>query len=78
MKRDRSIALASNRLRLSPKCQVVIPLALRRSLGLRAGAELQAILYEGRLELVPVRRLRRMRGFLRGIDTRVPRDADRA
>ncbi len=78
MKASRSIHLSSNRLRLSPKCQVVIPLALRRRLGLRAGAILQAIVYEGRLELIPVRRLREMRGFLRGIDTRVPRDPERA
>ncbi len=68
---------ASYRIRLSPKCQVVIPLALRRRLGLRAGSELQAIAYDGRLELIPVRPIREMRGFLRGIDTRVPREADR-
>ena len=77
MKSTPSIPLASNRLRLSPKCQVVIPLALRRALGLGPGAEVQALLYEGRLVLVPVRPLRSMRGFLRGIDTRVPRDGDR-
>ena len=69
---------SSYRVRLSPKCQVVIPLELRRLLGLRAGAELHAFAYEGRLELVPVRRLRGMRGFLKGIDTPVARWPDRA
>ena len=69
---------SSYRVRLSPKCQVVIPLALRRILGLRAGAELQAFVHEGRLELIPVRHLREMRGILRGIDTRVEREPDRA
>lgn len=72
-----SILESSYRVRLSPKCQVVIPLGLRRLLGLKAGAELQALAVEGRLVLIPVRRLRDMRGFLKGIDTRVAREPDR-
>jgi AbrB family looped-hinge helix DNA binding protein len=72
-----SMLESSYRVRLSPKCQVVIPRELRRRLGIRAGAELHALVYEGRLELIPVRRLRDMRGFLKGIDTRVPREPDR-
>jgi hypothetical protein len=46
-------------------------------LKLRAGQKVRALLYEDRIELVPVRPLRKMRGFLRGIDTSVPREADR-
>jgi len=33
---------------------------------------------EGRIELIPVRRMKEMRGFLRGIDTSVDREPDRA
>jgi len=33
--------------------------------------------YEGRIELVPIRLMEEMRGFLFGIDTNVPRDEDR-
>jgi hypothetical protein len=34
--------------------------------------------HEGRAEFVPVRDMKSMRGFLKGIDTRVQRDRDRA
>ncbi|MBI4229771.1 MAG: AbrB/MazE/SpoVT family DNA-binding domain-containing protein [Planctomycetes bacterium] len=63
---------------LSPKFQIVIPKAIRELLGLRARQKIQAIPYEDRIELIPVRRMRGMRGFLRGIDTTVDRDPDRA
>ena len=62
---------------ISPKFQIVIPKAIRDLLNLRAGQKVQAIAYEDRIELIPVRRLKDMRGFLRGIETSVERDADR-
>jgi len=62
---------------ISPKFQVVIPKRIRETLGLRAGQKVQAIQYGDRIELVPVEPLEQMRGLLRGIDTRVPREADR-
>jgi AbrB family looped-hinge helix DNA binding protein len=62
---------------ISPKFQVVIPKGIRDRLKLRPGRKIQMILYEDRIELVPVRPAREMRGFLRGIDTHVPRDEDR-
>ena len=62
---------------VSPKFQVVIPLAVRRSLGLRPGEKVQVFRYGNRIELIPVRPIREMKGFLRGIDTTVPRDRDR-
>jgi AbrB family looped-hinge helix DNA binding protein len=62
---------------ISPKFQVVIPKRLRRQLGLCPGQKVQAIAYESRIELVPVRPIRKMRGFLKGIDPSVSRDDDR-
>jgi AbrB family looped-hinge helix DNA binding protein len=62
---------------ISPKFQVVIPKRLRRQLGLCPGQKVQAIAYENRIELVPVRPIRKMRGFLKGIDPSVSRDDDR-
>jgi hypothetical protein len=32
---------------------------------------------DGRIEFVPVKSPKELRGFLKGIDTRVPRDPDR-
>lgn len=61
---------------LSPKYQVVIPRAIREALGLKPGQEIQALLYEDRIEFIPVRPMRRMRGFLRGMNTRVRREKD--
>ncbi len=62
---------------ISPKFQVVIPKSIRDRLKLRPGQKIQAIVYDDRIELVPVRPVRQMRGFLRGIDTTVPREGDR-
>ena len=62
---------------ISPKFQVVIPKGIRERLKLRAGQKIQAILYQDRIELVPLRPIRKMRGFLKGISTEVPREANR-
>ena len=62
---------------ISPKFQVVIPRAVRERLGLSPGQKVQALVYEGRVELIPLRPARALRGFLKGIDTTVARDADR-
>ncbi|MFA5204681.1 MAG: AbrB/MazE/SpoVT family DNA-binding domain-containing protein, partial [Lentisphaeria bacterium] len=61
----------------SPKFQVVIPLPVRRSMGLRAGQKMQVIAYEGRIELIPDREMTELRGFLKGIKTEVKREEDR-
>lgn len=62
---------------VSPKFQVVIPKEIRKRLGLSPGQRIQIVLYGDRIELIPVRPVKRMRGFLNGIDTRVPREEDR-
>ena len=62
---------------ISPKFQVVIPKAIREKLGLRPGQKVEAIEYEGRIQLIPIRPMREVRGFLGRIDTSVPRDEDR-
>ena len=62
---------------ISPKFQVVIPKSIRERLGLAPGQKVQAILYGDRIELIPVQPARRLRGFLKGIDTAVPREPDR-
>jgi AbrB family looped-hinge helix DNA binding protein len=62
---------------VSPKFQVVIPRAIRESLGLRPGQKVQVILYQNRIELIPVKPIKKMRGFLKGIDTTIERESDR-
>lgn len=62
---------------ISPKFQVVIPKGIRERLKLRSGQKVQAILYDDRIELVPVRPAKALKGFLKGIDTTVAREDDR-
>ena len=62
---------------ISPKYQVVIPKKIRVQLGLLPGQKIQAIVYGNRIELIPVRPAKQMRGFLKGIDTHIEREADR-
>lgn len=62
---------------VSSKYQIVIPKELRERLGIEPGQKVQAFALEDRIELVPIRPLQSMRGFLRGIDTTVDREADR-
>ena len=61
---------------VSPKFQVVIPKEIRESLKLAPGQKIQALLYENRIELIPVRPIKKMRGFLKGIDTTIDRETD--
>jgi len=62
---------------VSPKFQVVIPRAVRQSLGLKPGQKIQVILYGNRIELIPLKSIKKTRGFLIGIDTTVSREEDR-
>jgi len=63
---------------ISDECQVAIPRAVCESLGLEPGQEVQVIAYEGRIVLVPLRSAQEMIGLLVGLDTRVPRESERA
>ena len=62
---------------VSPKFQVVIPKEIRKRFGLLPGQKIQLVVFGDRIELIPVMPAKRMRGFLKGIDTRVPREGDR-
>jgi AbrB family looped-hinge helix DNA binding protein len=62
---------------VSPKYQVVIPRDVREMLSIKPGEKMQVINYANRIELVPVKKIKAMRGFLKGIDTTVVREKDR-
>jgi len=62
---------------VSPKYQVVIPKNIRDALKLRPGQKMRVIEYDGRIELIPDRDISELRGFLKGIDTRLGREKDR-
>ncbi len=64
-------------IKISPKYQVVIPRNVREAMDLKPGARLQVVQFDDRIELIPLRSAKSLRGSLPGLDTRVPCDADR-
>jgi len=74
---DLSIGVDMETVTISPKFQVVIPRRVREALELAPGQKLQAIVHGDRIELVPLRPIQSLRGFLGGLDTDVPREEDR-
>ncbi len=62
---------------VSPKFQVVIPKEVRESMGIVPGQKIQILTYRNRIEMIPVKPMKKMKGFLKDIDTEVKRDKDR-
>jgi len=62
---------------VSTKYQVVIPSGIRKLIDVQPGQKVQVILYDGRIEMIPIKPVKETRGFLEGIDTTVEREADR-
>jgi len=70
---DRSMATV----RVSPKFQVVIPKDIRTSMNIEAGQLVEVFSWDNRIEIVPVRPMEDMRGFIRGMDSGIDREKDR-
>jgi len=62
---------------VSPKFQVVIPKEVRDSMGIVSGQKVQMLTYRNRIELIPIKPMNKMKGFLKGLNTEVKRDKDR-
>lgn len=62
---------------ISSRYQIVIPRDVREELELQPGQKVQALPFKRRVELIPLEPIEAVRGFVRGIDTGVPRDGDR-
>lgn len=62
---------------ISPKYQIVIPRSVRERINLQPGEKLQVISFDDRIELIPIRPMREMKGFLKGLDANFERDEDR-
>lgn len=63
--------------KVSSKYQVVIPREIRDIVRIAPGIEVDVQAREGSIILVPVRPMKEVRGFLKGIDTTVDRELDR-
>ena len=62
---------------VSPKYQVVIPKEVREAMGIFSGQKIQVLTFQNRIELIPIKPMKKLKGFLKGIDTEVSRDKDR-
>jgi AbrB family looped-hinge helix DNA binding protein len=62
---------------VSPKFQVVIPKSVRELMGIVSGQKIQMLTYGDRIELIPIKPMKELRGFLKEIDTAVKREKDR-
>ena len=69
-------AIDMNTVTLSPKFQVVIPQAIRQQMHLTAGDKFHVIRHGDRVEFIPVRPMKELRGFLSGMDTTIEREVD--
>jgi AbrB family looped-hinge helix DNA binding protein len=59
---------------VSPEFQIIIPQEVREALDIQPGDQLEVFHHENRIELIPIRPIYEMRGFLRGIDTTIEPD----
>ena len=59
---------------VSPKFQVVIPKAVRERVRIQPGEKLQVLSFDNRIELVRIRPMAEMRGFLKGLDPSFERE----
>ena len=62
---------------VSPKYQVVIPKRVRQALKIIPGQKVQVVMYENRIQIIPIIPMQDIRGFIKGLDTNVERDSDR-
>jgi AbrB family looped-hinge helix DNA binding protein len=62
---------------VSSKFQIVIPRKVRNQLGLKVGQKVQVLPYEGRIEIIPMESIKKSRGFLKGMETKIERENDR-
>lgn len=62
---------------ISPRFQIVIPRKIRESMGLRAGQKAHILTFRNRFEVIPVREVPSLRGYLKGMDTTFEREGDR-
>ncbi len=70
-------ALHTSTVTISPKFQVVIPKSIREGMNLQPGQKVRVLAYGDHLSFVPVRPIRAMRGFLKGMTATFEREHDR-
>jgi len=66
-----------NTVTLSTDYQISFPKEIRETIGLEAGTSFEVINYNNRIELVPIKPIKPLKGIFKGIDTNIIREDDR-
>jgi len=66
-----------NTVTLSQEYQLVFPKEIRETIGIKAGTSFEVIPYNNRIELIPIKPIKNLKGIFKGIDTNIIRDNDR-
>ena len=61
---------------ISSKYQMVIPRAIREQWGIAPGQKVRLVLFDNRLEVIPVRDIKEARGFLKGMSSQIEREEE--
>ena len=62
---------------ISAKYQVVIPKSIRDKSNIAPGQKVEVINYNGRIEIIPLKNIKSLRGIAKGINTNFDREQDR-
>jgi len=66
-----------NTVTLSNEYQLIIPKEISKSMGLEPGSSFEVLSYNNRIELIPLKPIKELKGIFKGIDTNIERDDDR-
>jgi AbrB family looped-hinge helix DNA binding protein len=66
-----------NTVTLSKEYQLIFPEEIRETMGLKAGTSFEVFSYNNRIELIPIKSIKHLKGIFKGIDTNIIRDNDR-
>ncbi|MDH4262247.1 MAG: AbrB/MazE/SpoVT family DNA-binding domain-containing protein [Spirochaetia bacterium] len=62
---------------ISSKYQIVIPKSIRDKSDFYPGQKVELINYDGRIEIIPLKNIKSLRGIAKGINTEIKREEDR-
>ena len=66
-----------NTVTLSSEYQLNFPREILETFGLEAGTSFEIITHNNRIELIPIKPIKKLKGIFKGIDTNIIRDDDR-
>ena len=66
-----------NTVTLTSDYKLIFPREIRETAGLEAGTSYEVIIYNNRIELIPIKPIKNLRGLFAGINTDIIRDDDR-